>query len=300
MTSGLIVAEAVMMGLAPHLGRNEAHDVVYAACRIVNEQGGTLADVLAGMPEVSSRLDRARDRTADRPGATISGWRPQMVDRVLASSAACGRRRAEPDPDSSQSIPKERTMFAGIARVATILSLAISGERRAFAQDYPTKPVAMVMPFSAGGPGDNLARVLGQSMTKSLGQTVIIENTAGAGGTIGTDQGRQGPAGRLHAALHAHQPRDESHALPQAALRHVKDFEPIGLVAEVPMTLVAKKDLAPNNFKELLAYLQGEQGQGVVLARRDRVGLAPVRASAPDRHPDQCDHRAATREPARR
>ena len=83
MTAGLIVAEAVMMGLAPHLGRNEAHDVVYAACRIVNEQGGRLADVLAGMPDVAGRLDRqAIERLTDP--ANYLGMAPQMVDRVLA------------------------------------------------------------------------------------------------------------------------------------------------------------------------------------------------------------------------
>jgi 3-carboxy-cis,cis-muconate cycloisomerase len=83
MTSGLIVAEAVMMGLAPHLGRNEAHDVVYAACRIVEERGGRLADVLAGIPEVAGRLDRtALERLTDP--ANYLGMAPQMVDRVIA------------------------------------------------------------------------------------------------------------------------------------------------------------------------------------------------------------------------
>ncbi|MGH8681050.1 MAG: class-II fumarase/aspartase family protein [Burkholderiales bacterium] len=82
MTSGLIVAEAVMMGLAPHLGRNEAHEVVYAACRIVNERGGRLADVLAGMPEVSSRLDRAAVERLTDP-TNYLGLAPQMVDRVI-------------------------------------------------------------------------------------------------------------------------------------------------------------------------------------------------------------------------
>jgi 3-carboxy-cis,cis-muconate cycloisomerase len=87
MSNGLIVAEAVMMGLAPHLGRNEAHDAVYEACRAVNEKGGTLADVLAGMPEVTSRLDRkAIDQLTD-PGNYL-GAAPQMVDRVLAASRA--------------------------------------------------------------------------------------------------------------------------------------------------------------------------------------------------------------------
>ena len=86
MSKGLIVAEAVMMGLAPRLGRNEAHDVVYEACRTVNEKGGTLADVLASMPEVTSHLDRkAIDKLTD-PGNYL-GAAPQMVDRVVAASA---------------------------------------------------------------------------------------------------------------------------------------------------------------------------------------------------------------------
>ena len=87
MSNGLIVAEAVMMGLAPHIGRQDAHDVVYAACRTVNEKGGTLSDVLNAMPEVSSRLDRKLIEQLTDP-ANYLGMAPQMVDRVLASSAA--------------------------------------------------------------------------------------------------------------------------------------------------------------------------------------------------------------------
>jgi len=86
MTSGLIVAEAVMMGLAPHLGRNEAHDVVYAACRLVEERGGRLADVLAGMPEVSGRLNRAALERLTDP-ANYLGRAREMVDRVIANRA---------------------------------------------------------------------------------------------------------------------------------------------------------------------------------------------------------------------
>ena len=88
LTSGLIVAEAVMMGLAPHLGRQQAHDVVYAACRRVNEQGGRLADVLAAEPEVARHLDRAAIERLTDP-ANYLGAAPAMVDRMLA-----GRPRA--------------------------------------------------------------------------------------------------------------------------------------------------------------------------------------------------------------
>ncbi|MBZ0251145.1 MAG: adenylosuccinate lyase family protein [Burkholderiales bacterium] len=89
MTKGLIVAEAVMMGLAPHIGRQDAHDVVYDACRVVNEKGGRLADVLNAMPSVSSRLDpKLVERLTDP--ANYLGIAPQMVDQVLASSARIG------------------------------------------------------------------------------------------------------------------------------------------------------------------------------------------------------------------
>jgi 3-carboxy-cis,cis-muconate cycloisomerase len=83
LTNGLIVAEAVMMGLAPHLGRQQAHDVVYGACRTVAEKGGSLADALGALPEVSQHLDRAAlDRLTDP--RNYLGMAPQMVDQVLA------------------------------------------------------------------------------------------------------------------------------------------------------------------------------------------------------------------------
>ena len=155
-------------------------------------------------------------------------------------------------------------MSPGALRPAICLTLAIATSA-GFAQDYPTKPVAMVMPFSAGGPGDNLARVLGQSMSKSLGQTVIIENTAGAGGTIGTNKvAKSRPDGYTLLFTHI------SHATNPTLYRKLPydtltDFEPIGLVAELPMTVIGKKDLAPNDFKELLAYLK---------ANKDKVSYA--------------------------
>src|SRR5574341_270264 len=82
MTHGLIVAEAVMMGLAPHLGRNEAHDVVYDACRAVAEKGGRLADALARVPEVSKHLDRAALEKLTDPSNYL-GAAQEMVDRVV-------------------------------------------------------------------------------------------------------------------------------------------------------------------------------------------------------------------------
>jgi 3-carboxy-cis,cis-muconate cycloisomerase len=86
-SKGLIVAEAVMMGLAPAIGRQQAHDLVYDACRAVNEQGGTLAEALAAMPAVLQHVDRATiDRLTDP--ANYLGLAPQMVDRAVAASSA--------------------------------------------------------------------------------------------------------------------------------------------------------------------------------------------------------------------
>ena len=85
MSNGLIVAEAVMMGLAPYIGRQQAHDVVYDACRTVNEHGGTLAEALAGRAEITAHLDsEAINRLTDP--ANYLGMAPQMVDRVLSAS----------------------------------------------------------------------------------------------------------------------------------------------------------------------------------------------------------------------
>jgi 3-carboxy-cis,cis-muconate cycloisomerase len=81
---GLIVAEAVMMGLAPEIGRQQAHDVVYDACRLANEKGMSLADALSANPQVSERIDRATIDRLTSPGNYL-GLAPEMVDRVLAA-----------------------------------------------------------------------------------------------------------------------------------------------------------------------------------------------------------------------
>jgi len=85
MSKGLIVAEAVMMQMAPHIGRQQAHDIVYGACRVVNEQGGTLAEALNAMPEVTKHFDKAAIARMTDP-ANYVGLAPQMVDRAIASA----------------------------------------------------------------------------------------------------------------------------------------------------------------------------------------------------------------------
>jgi 3-carboxy-cis,cis-muconate cycloisomerase len=88
-SKGLIVAEAVMMGMAAFIGRQQAHDVVYDACRTVNEHGGTLAEALSALPAVTQHFDRAAiDRLTDP--ANYLGLAPQMVDHAVELSRAVG------------------------------------------------------------------------------------------------------------------------------------------------------------------------------------------------------------------
>ena len=130
---------------------------------------------------------------------------------------------------------------------------------------YPTKPITMVVPFAAGGPTDTLGRTIAQAMTVDLKQTVIIENVGGAGGTIGVNRVAKASPDGYNLLLH-HIGMSTAPALYRSLpYKTLEDFEYIGLVADVPMTLIAKKDFPPNNYKELVAYLK---------ANRDKVTYA--------------------------
>src|SRR5450830_1400270 len=146
-------------------------------------------------------------------------------------------------------------------RVALLALLATGAQ----AQSYPTKPITMVVPFSAGGPTDTLGRTIAQAMTTALKQTVIIENVGGAGGNIGVDRVAKARPDGYTILLH-HIGMSTSTALyRKLPYNPLNDFEYIGQVADVPMTLLGKKALPPNNLKELLPYLK---------ANRDKVTYA--------------------------
>jgi tripartite-type tricarboxylate transporter receptor subunit TctC len=123
----------------------------------------------------------------------------------------------------------------------------------ASAQDYPTKPVTLVIPFAAGGPTDVVARVLAQSMSKTLGQTVIDENALGAGGTIAAAKVARARPDGYTVFLHHNGMATSPSLYRKLEFNPLTDYEYIGLVADVPMTLVARKDFPPNDFKELVA-----------------------------------------------
>ena len=128
------------------------------------------------------------------------------------------------------------------------------------ADEYPSKqPITMIVPFSAGGPTDTVARLIAQVMSIDLKQGVIVENVVGAGGTIAAGRvARSAPDGYtifIHHIGHSTAPALYK-KLPYNA---IDDFEPIGLVTDVPMTLVARKDFPPNNLKELIAYVKANK-----------------------------------------
>jgi tripartite-type tricarboxylate transporter receptor subunit TctC len=124
------------------------------------------------------------------------------------------------------------------------------------AADYPSKPITMIVPFSAGGPTDTVARLLGQAMGADLKQTVIVENVAGAGGTVGAGRvARADPDGYTIFLHHIGQSTAPAlyRKLPYNA---VDDFAPIGLVTDVPMTLVARSNFPPKDLKDLVVYVK--------------------------------------------
>lgn len=126
----------------------------------------------------------------------------------------------------------------------------------AAAEPWPSKPVTLVVPFSAGGPTDVVARALAAAMTISLNQTVVVENKTGAGGTISaTYTARAQPDG--YTFLIHHNGMATAPALyRKLPYNPLTDFEYVTQVVDVPMTLVGRKDLPANDFKELLAYIK--------------------------------------------
>jgi tripartite-type tricarboxylate transporter receptor subunit TctC len=140
-------------------------------------------------------------------------------------------------------------------RLLAVLSAAMAmAATSAFAQNYPTRPVTIIVPFAAGGPTDIISRVVGEYFSKALGQQFIIENLAGAGGTTGITRGAQAqPDGYTimmgHMGTHGAAPA----LYPKLRYDPTKDFEPIGMAAGTPILIVARKDFPAADLKEFVA-----------------------------------------------
>jgi len=156
------------------------------------------------------------------------------------------------------------------AAALTLALLCTSGAVQA--EGYPVRPITLVVPFAAGGPTDIVARALSVPMAKALGQPVLVENRLGAGGTVATAVvARAAPDG--YTLLLHHNGMATAPALyRKLPFNALTDFEYISQVVDVPMTLVARKDLPAKTFPDLLAYLKS-QGDKINLAH---AGLGAV------------------------
>jgi tripartite-type tricarboxylate transporter receptor subunit TctC len=130
---------------------------------------------------------------------------------------------------------------------------------------FPTRPITMVIPFAAGGPTDTVGRLIAQSMGAELGQTVVVENVAGAGGSLGAQRVAQARPDGYTILLHHIGMSTIPTLYRRLAYDPINGFETLGLVTEVPMTLVARRNFPANNFQELVQVVRRE---------RERINLA--------------------------
>src|SRR6185503_16717727 len=180
----------------------------------------------------------------------------------------CRRRKGSPNssrprstsggrssrPPTSRANDMKRCLLAG---VLAILALGAA----AHADDSPTKPITVIVPFPAGGPTDSIIRNLGERMRVSLGQPVVVEYVSGAGGTVGTARAaRAAPDGYTIICGHVgtHVTNGAVYSLP---FDLVKDFAPISLLPSNPYLIVVNKGLPAGNLKEFMAYVKANPGK---------------------------------------
>ena len=149
-------------------------------------------------------------------------------------------------------------LAAGAAALPAVSHIAL-------AQTYPARPLTIVVPFAAGGPTDTIGRMLAERMRSSLGQTVIVENTTGAGGTIGVARAARAAPDGYTISLG----QNGSHVVTAATYTNLpydllKDFEPLALLCIAPFVIVGKKTMPANDLKGLIAWLQANPGKATM------------------------------------
>ena len=142
-------------------------------------------------------------------------------------------------------------------KILVLLGLVLAvGATTAQADEYPSKVITLVVPFAAGGPTDTVARMIAQPMSKTLGQTIIVENIGGAGGTIAAARvARANPDGYT-IFLHHIGMATSATLYKKLPYNVLTDFEPIGLVTPVPMTIIAKQAMGSKDIKEFIKYIK--------------------------------------------
>jgi tripartite-type tricarboxylate transporter receptor subunit TctC len=152
-------------------------------------------------------------------------------------------------------VKEESSVKKIVLSLAAILGLAATGAEAQGA--YPQRPITMIVPFAAGGPTDVIARIVGDHMSRTLGQQIVIENVAGAGGTTGITRAAQSqPDGYTimmgHMGTHGAAPA----LYPNLKYDPTKDFAPIGLAAGTPIVIVAKKDFPASDLKGFVDHVK--------------------------------------------
>jgi len=143
-------------------------------------------------------------------------------------------------------------MFKTLIKTAVAAGLGLAAVTAAPAQDFPNRPITMVIPFAAGGPTDVAGRVIAARMSELLGQQVIVENVGGAGGMTGSNRVELGTVG-----THAQGQSLYKRPLYNAAT----DFTPVALLIEVPIAIIARKDLPVSNLKEFVDYAKKNESK---------------------------------------
>jgi tripartite-type tricarboxylate transporter receptor subunit TctC len=136
---------------------------------------------------------------------------------------------------------------------------ALIGTATAHADTYPSKVITLVVPFSAGGPTDTVARLIAQPMSKHLGQTIIVENIGGAGGTVAAARVARAAGDGYTIFLHHIGMATSATLYRKLPYNVLTDFEPIGLVTPVPMTIIAKQAMGAKDVKEFISYIKANK-----------------------------------------
>jgi tripartite-type tricarboxylate transporter receptor subunit TctC len=145
-------------------------------------------------------------------------------------------------------------------RLVVAAALALAGIAAASAQNYPDRPITMIVPFAAGGPTDVVGRLIGQRMGEILGQQIVVESVGGAGGMTGAQRVAQAPPDGYTIVLGTVGTHAQNQTLYKRPLYHAAtDFTPVALIAEVPTVLIVRKDLAVANLKEFVDYAKKNQ-----------------------------------------
>ena len=143
-----------------------------------------------------------------------------------------------------------------LASLAALCAAGVSAQSA-----WPTKPIALVVPFAAGGPTDVVARTLAASMTKTLGQTVLVENKLGAGGTVAANYVAKAQPDGYTFFIHHNGMATATALYRKLAYNPLTEFEYVSQAVDVPMTLLARKDFPANNLQELIAYVKANQSK---------------------------------------